>query len=91
MKDAGTGREYIVVRASIREIITEKTNRCIKSIMSIIDSNTNVPCSECSKKPDKCYHSRMRKSVLDECNDLSREFEEVLRAVIENIDEEVSA
>ena len=58
--------------------------------MSIVDSNVNISCSKCGSKPDKCHHSRIRKSILDECNDLSREFENIVKTIIKNIDDEVS-
>jgi hypothetical protein len=83
-------REIIIVRKSIVGTLEELKNSCVKSILNVVDGNTDIPCDGCGKKPENKYHKRIRKIVLDEVNEFSRQCEVLIKDIITNIDEDES-
>jgi len=67
------GKETIIFEKTVLQSIEEAKNSAIKHIMRIVDNNVNG-------EP----HKNIRSVVLDEVNDMKREFADILERAYKN-------
>jgi hypothetical protein len=70
------GKEIIIVEKTFLENIDGAKNVAIKNIMRIVDNNIDVG--------DKS-HAHIRSVVLDEINDMAREFASMLEGIMRKL------